>query len=112
MKEIDKKGCRKNIIAYLRGRGEKEDECREPIYYFHRMVSLFREINEIQGYSHQITYQFYCDDNKKCCVFVKEACSCRIAPPQFQINDIENIEELTNATYYLLLDAGIIDMFC
>ena len=108
LKEIDKDVCRKNIIVYLCDQEEVETD---NLNYYHRMITLLQSMHAFHKHS-ETTYSFHCYGNRECCVFVKEVCSYRITSPQFQINDIENIEELTNAIYYLLLDAGMIDIFC
>ena len=108
LKEINKEVCHKNILAYL----SDQEEVSDNLNYYHRMIALFQSINAFHKPSHGITYSFHCSDNRACCVFVKEVCSYRISSPQFYINDVENIEELANAIYYLLLDANLIDIFC
>ncbi len=108
LKELEKDVCHKNIIVYLNG---QEDVETDNLKYYHRMITLFQNIHAFHKHP-ETTYSFHCYGNRECCVFVKEVCSYRIASPQFHINDIENIEELTNAIYYLLIDVGMIDMFC
>ena len=108
LKEINKEVCRKNILAYLSNQQKDEND---ELNYYHRMITLFQSINSFHKHSHKATFSFHCYDNRQCCVYVEEVCSSRISSPQFQINDVENIKEITNAIYCLLLDAGLIDMF-